>query len=83
MEMDTMEASRMLRAAMREAYEMGMFAGEKQMENAELRATIATLNGKLKNLEVENAALYRENKTLRAAEGASYTVNVCGIEATD
>lgn len=56
----------LLRMAMREAYEMGIRMGQVQTQNAELRATIATLNDKL-----------------RAAEGASYTVNVCGIEATD
>ena len=56
----------LLRMAMREAYSMGVAMGEMQAQNAELRATIATLNDKL-----------------RAAEGASYTVNVCGIEATD
>ena len=57
-----------LRAVMVEAYEMGVIVGELQMERAELRATIKTLNEKLDSLKTENGALVRKIEKLRGAE---------------
>lgn len=72
-----MEA-RVMRAVMREAYEMGTFAGEKQMEACELRATIERLNEDLVSLERKLMYLAEENDALRRK-----LEDLRGIEITD